>query len=452
MNPLSLSQERVWQLEEKDPGTTHYTMRAVLRLTGPLDVSILERSLNEMFRRHETLRTLFTVRDGKPVQVVGEPSRFTLPQIDLGAVEEPGRAAMVQQLSLNEVRRPFVFSEGPLVRVVLIKEDEDKHIVVIVLHQLIADAWALNVFIREVTLLYSAYIEGRPSPLTELPIQYADFARWERQRFERGELERQLDYWREHLARNLKLTNLPTDRPFPEIPSTHGGGETLVLPRETVEAFRALARQENLSLFMSTLTAFKVMLYHLCQQDEVCVLTGVAGRTREETEGIIGSFANALILRTDLSGDPTFRELLKRVSKVSLEAFANQDVPFNLVEQEVRRSTGIVGKRLFETGFDLAVANDNSTTREMAQNINDLRVEMLIPDENLVIGLGIRLSLQEIEQDVTATMFYRKDILDAGTIRQWLRDYHRLLDAVVENPDARISELEFLAAAHGSHQ
>jgi hypothetical protein len=432
-------------MEQKNPGTTHYTMRAVLRLAGPLNITILEQCLDEMFRRHESLRSVFTIFEGKPVQIVNEPREFTLPQIDLSGAAEPAREALAQQLFTEEVRRPFDLADGPGVRVVLIKLDENNHIVVVVLHQLISDAWALNVFIREVTLLYSAHFEGRPSPLPELPIQYADFARWERQRLESGELESQLAYWREQLTPNFTLATIPTDRPFPDQASTRGGGETLVLPQQTVAAFRAFTRQENVSLYMSTLAAFEVLLYHRCKQDDICVTTGVAGRTRQETEGLIGSFANALVLRTDLSGDPTFRELLQRVVKVSLGALAHQDVPFNLVEQAVRESTGIVDKQLFQIVFDLAVANDNSATSARVQNINDLRVEMLVPDEDLVIGAAVRLAIQEIEQDVVANLFYRKDLFDAETISRWLKDYQRLLEAVVAKPDARISELGFLA-------
>jgi amino acid adenylation domain-containing protein len=446
VNPLSLSQERVWRLEEQRPGTTHYTMRSVLRLTGALNVAVLQRAFDEMVRRHETLRTLFTVRDGKPVQVVNEPRPFTLPQIDLITAEPSLRETMAQQLFLSEVRRPFVLSEGPPVRAVLIKQEEESHILVIVLHQLISDAWALNVFITEVTVLYSAFIEGRPSPLPALPIQYADFARWEQQRFASGELDSQLDHWRQQLAHNFTLANIPTDRPFPEIASTRGAGETLVLPPQTVEAFRAFTRGENVSLYMSMLTAFKVLLYHLCRQDDISVMTGVAGRTREETERLIGSFANALVLRTDLSGDPTFREALQRVSKVSLEALANQDVPFNLVEQMVRESSGIVDKQLFQIVFDLTVTNDNNATRALVQNVSDLRVEMLVPDEDLVTGAAVRLSIDEVRQDVIANLFYRRDVFDAPTIAGWLKSYLQLLDAVVQNPDARISELGFVAA------
>lgn len=446
VNPLSLSQERVWRLEQKNPGTTHYTMRSVLRLTGPLNVAVLQRAVDEMFRRHETLRTLFTVRDGQPVQVVTEPRPFTLPQIDLSMAEPSQRGTMAQRLFLDEVRRPFVLSDDLPVRAVLIREEEENHILIIVLHQLISDAWALNVFIREVTVLYSAFIEGGPSPLPALPVQYADFARWEQQRFASGELDSQLDYWRQQLARNFTPANMPTDRPFPEIASTRGAGETLVLPPQTVEAFRAFTRRENVSLYMSLLTAFKVLLYHLCRQDDISVLTGVAGRTREETEGLIGSFANALVLRTDLSGDPTFREALQRVAQVSLEALANQDVPFNLVEQMVRESSGIVDKQLFQIVFDLAVTNDNNTTRSLVQNVSDLRVEMLVPDEDLVVGAAVRLSIDEIRQDVVANIFYRRDVFDAPTIAGWLKSYLQLLDAVVQNPDSRISELEFIYA------
>jgi len=441
VNPLSLSQERVWRMEEQKPGTTHFTMRSVLRLTGPLNVEVLQRAFDEMVRRHETLRTLFTVRDGKPVQVVNEPQPFVLTQIDVSMEEQ--RENKAQQLYLSEVRRPFVISEGALVRALLIKQDEENHILVIVLHQLISDAWAMNVFITELTVLYSTFLQGASSPLPPLPIQYADFARWEQQRFASGELDSQMDHWRQRLAKNFKPTSIPTDRPFPEVASTRGGGETVVLPAATVEAFRALTRQENVSLYMSMLTAFKVLLSHWCEQDDIAVSTGVAGRTRQETEGLIGSFANALVLRTDLSGDPTFREALQRVSQVSLDALANQDVPFNLVEQMVRESSGIVDKQLYPIVFDLSVTNDNNNTRELVQNVNDLKVEMLVPDEDLVIGAAIRLSIDEVQQDVMANMFYRRDLFDAPTISRWLNSYVRLLNAIVANPEARISELKF---------
>src|SRR6185503_14591753 len=196
VNPLSLSQERVWRMEEQKPGTTHFTMRSVLRLTGPLNVEVLQRAFDEMVRRHETLRTLFTVRDGKPVQVVNEPGPFKLNQIDVSMEGPSQRDDKAQQLYLSEVRRPFVISEGALVRALLIKQDEENHILVIVLHQLISDAWAMNVFITELTVLYSAFLQGGSSPLPALPIQYADFARWEQQRFASGELDSQMDHWR----------------------------------------------------------------------------------------------------------------------------------------------------------------------------------------------------------------------------------------------------------------
>ncbi|HYG80435.1 MAG TPA: condensation domain-containing protein, partial [Pyrinomonadaceae bacterium] len=318
---LSFSQQRLWFLDQLEPGSALYNIPAALRLSGELKVEALERALTEIVRRHEILRANFRTKDGEPELFVGEAWAVSLPVSDLSGLPEDEREAEMRRLASENARRPFSLNEDALLRAALVRLDEDEHVILLTMHHIISDGWSVGVLVREVAALYEAYAEGKESPLEELPIQYSDYAAWQRRWPEGATLERQLTYWREKLAGAPEALDLPTDRPRPPVQSYRGATEHFALPAELSEALRRLSRREGVTLFMTLLAAFEVLLARYSGQTDVSVGTPVAGRTRPEVEGLIGFFVNTLVMRGDLSGDPSFRELLARTRETALEAF-----------------------------------------------------------------------------------------------------------------------------------
>ncbi|MGH7931425.1 MAG: condensation domain-containing protein, partial [Candidatus Binatia bacterium] len=350
--PLSFAQERLWFLDQLEPGSTVYNMPGVFRLKGPLNVAVLKQSLNEIVRRHEALRTTFRSVEGSPQQVVASGLTLPLPVMDLSHRCESDRENEARRLAAEEARRPFDLSRGPLLRAILLRLHQEEHFLLLNMHHIVSDGWSMGVFFREISVLYEAYSNGKPSPLAELPIQYADYAVWQRNRLQGEVLETQLSYWEKQLE-DISTLDLPTDRPRPAAQSFRGARLSLELSKELTEGLKALSRKERVSLFMTLLAAFQTLLHRYTGRDDIAVGSPIAGRNRAEIEGLIGFFINTLVLRADLSGNPTFRELLARVREAALGAYDHQDVPFEKLVQELHPERNLNQSPLFQVMFVL---------------------------------------------------------------------------------------------------
>ncbi|HLL48705.1 MAG TPA: condensation domain-containing protein, partial [Longimicrobiaceae bacterium] len=334
--PLSYSQERIWFLGQIRPDNTSYSIPLVAHLRGPLDVPALRYALGEVVRRHEVLRTVFATREGRPVQWARPAAPFDLPVDDLGSLAGPRLENEVGRRIQAEVACPFDLARGPLLRARVLRLAGDEHVLTLVMHHIASDGWSISVLFRELTLLYRAHLDGTPAPLPELPIQYADYAVWQRDHLSGEVLERQLGYWRERLAGAPAVLELPTDRPRPAVQSYRGALQRLEVEPRVAEALRVLARGEGTTFFVVLLAGFQALLSRYSGQEDICVGTPVAGRNRVELEGLIGFFVNTLVIRTDLSGDPTFHELLGQARATMLGAHAHPDLPFEKLVEELQ--------------------------------------------------------------------------------------------------------------------
>ncbi|HEY6050309.1 MAG TPA: condensation domain-containing protein, partial [Thermoanaerobaculia bacterium] len=303
--PLSFAQQRLWFIDQLEPLSGAYNLSIALRLQGPLDVPALERSLGEILRRHDVLRTHFSARNGEPVQVVAEPAPFEVPELDLRDVPQSGREAEMLRFCSEEAAIPFDLARGPLIRGRRLRLSENEHVLLITMHHIVSDAWSRSVFLNELAQLYGAYIQGRPSPLPELAIQYADFALWERDHVRGEAFDLQLEYWRRQLA-DLPALVLPTDRPRPPSQSFRGARHSIVFSPELTARLRDLARREGATLYETLLAGFFALLSRYTGQEDIVVGSPLGTRTQSETEDLIGLFVSTLVLRADLSGDPTF--------------------------------------------------------------------------------------------------------------------------------------------------
>ncbi|HEU0076210.1 MAG TPA: condensation domain-containing protein, partial [Longimicrobiaceae bacterium] len=334
--PLSFAQERLWFIDRLEPGSATYNIPMARRLGGALDQAALERALGEIVRRHEALRTTFAEADGSAVQVIAPFGGFTLPVEDLSALSEPDREAAVRRRARKEARRAFDLSAGPLFRAGLLRLGEEDYVLLLSMHHIVSDGWSLGVLFRELSALYAAYREGRESPLPELAVQHADYAVWQREQLAGEVLDRQLSYWRERLADAPALLELPTDHPRPPVQTHRGASVPVELSLELLERLQRLGRSEGTTLYMTLLGAFQVLLGKYAGSEDVVVGSPIAGRTRREVEELIGFFVNTLVLRTGLGGDPSFREVLRRVREATLGAYEHQELPFEKLVVELQ--------------------------------------------------------------------------------------------------------------------
>ena len=351
--PLSHAQERLWLLEQIEGLGSAYNMPASVRLRGELDVAALERSFATVIERHEGLRTRFGIADGSPVQVIDPPGLFGLQVEDLSDVPEDDRATAVRERIHILTQQPFDLERGRLFRAHLLRLSSEDHVAVVVMHHIVSDGWSIGVLIHEVGALYAAFVEGRASPLADLPVQYADYAIWQRDWLQGEALEKQVSYWREHLSGVPAALNLPTDRIRPAVQSYRGGGLNLELSEELTAKLNELARGEGATLFMVLLAAFQVLLSRWSGQSDIVVGSPIAGRTHRELEGLIGFFVNTLALRADLSGNPNFKDLLGRVKETALGAYAHQDLPFEKLVEELQPVRDLSRQPIFQVLFAL---------------------------------------------------------------------------------------------------
>ncbi|GMT96872.1 hypothetical protein KH5H1_09910 [Corallococcus caeni] len=438
--PVSFSQERMWFQDQLSPGSAAFNIPVRVRFSGVLDVAVLRASLQALVRRHAPLRTTFIEQDGRPVQHIAPALDLALPVVDLQALPTSEREAELQRLLTDEARRPFILEKGPLLVTVLYRMDALEHVLLLKLHHIITDGWSMGVLVRELSALYLALAEGKPSPLSPLPMQYADYAAWQRE-FLRGEvLESHLGFWRERLDPDAVL-ELPTDRPRPAVLSGRGARINAMLPVALVESLKALALAEGNTLFGVLLSGFQVLLSRYSGQQDVVVGTSVAGRGRVELEGLIGLFTNYLAFRTDLSGQPSFRELLARVRETTLEAYAHQDVPFEKLVDALKPERQLSVNPLFQVA--LTLQNAPLPPLQLPGLVLDAQ-----PVDNRTSKTDLSLIAMELpQQGMRLTAEYSSDLFDPGSIERLLAHLRTLLEGAVADPDRRVSELPLMDAA-----
>jgi amino acid adenylation domain-containing protein len=437
--PLSFGQQRLWFLDQLEPGSPLYNNFAAVRLTGALDVAVLERCLNEIVRRHQALRTTFGEAAGQPAQVIAPELTLSIPLLDLHDAPPAERENQVLELAVQEGRQPFDLAQGPLMRVTLLRLGEAEHVVFMTMHHLISDGWSVGVFLGELAMLYQAFSVGEPSPLPELTIQYADYAHWQRQWLQDEVLETHLAYWKEQLDAPSVL-ELATDRPRPAIQTSRGANQWFELPKSLSQALIDLSQGEDATLFMTLMAALQALLYRYSGQEDVCVGTPIANRNRSETEGLIGFLLNTLVIRTDLSDDPTFRELLGRVREVALEAYAHQDLPFEMLVEALQPARDMSRSPLFQVMFDLQVAPlDALVSSGLA--LSPLRVD------NGTAKFDLALSMEQGQEGLSGYLNYNTDLFDPDTIARMLVHFQALLEGIVADPDQCLSALPLLTPA-----
>jgi amino acid adenylation domain-containing protein len=437
---LSFAQQRLWFFDQLAPGLPVYNIPAAVRLKGPFNLAALEQSLNEIVKRHESLRTTFGKVDGRPIQVIAPTLTARLPVIDLRTLPPSEREAEVRRLVTAEARIPFDLSQGPLFQGTVLRLGEDEHVGLLTIHHIVSDGWSTGILIREVTELYLAFCAGLSSPLPALPIQYADFAHWQRQWLKGEVLETQIAYWKKQLAGAQADIDLPADHPRPAVQTFPGAHQSLVLPKHLQEGFKALSRQEGVTQFMTLLAAFKVLLHRYTSQDDVIVGTPIANRNRLETEGLVGCFVNVLVMRTDLSGNPRFRELLRRVREVCLGAYGHQDLPFDRLVEELHVQRDLSRNPLFQVMFVL----HNTPLRTV--ELPGLTLSPVEGDSETA-HFDLTLQIADTDQGLTAAFVYNTDLFEAATIARMLGNFHTLLEAVVADPERRVADLPLLTEA-----
>lgn len=438
--PLSFAQERLWFFDQLEPGNPFYNLCGAVRITGQLNAEALRQSIEKTIERHEILRTTFAAVEGQPVQVVAAAGDFQMSVIDLSGRSPSEREAEVERLSALEARSPFDLTQNNLLRAQLLRLSETEHILLLSAHHIIFDGWSLGVFLRDLAAFYQAFSSNHLPSLSPLPIQYADFADWQRQQVQGEAFKTQLAYWKQQLSGSLPVLNLPTDFPRPAVQSYQGGRQSIELSESLTEALSQLSRQEGTTLFMTLLAAFKALLYRYTGQEDILVGSPIASRNRSEIETLIGFFVNTLVLRTDLTGNPTFQELLARIREVTLGAYAHQEVPFEKLVEELQPERNLSHSPLFQVMFAW-------------QNASEFALELPgLSWKGQQVHAGTANFDLTLELEVTTTGIkgwfeYSVDLFEAATIARMASHFQNLLAGIAANPAARLSDLPFLAEA-----
>jgi amino acid adenylation domain-containing protein len=434
--PLSFAQERMWFLYQWNPASAAFNMPGAVRLSGEVDTEALRRALQELVRRHETLRTTFTDQDGRLLQVIAPTLELPLSLVDLRDIPEAQREQRARERITAEARQPFDLTRGPLLRAALLRLTGREHVLLLCMHHIISDGWSLGVLVRELAALYSAFVQGQPSPLPALPLQYAEFASWQREWLQGEVLETQLSWWRERLDANAIL-ELPTDRPRPTALSPHGARQTVMMPPALTQALKSLGQREGKTLFVTLLSAFEVLLHRYTGQEDLVVGTPIAGRTRSELEGMIGLFINTLALRTSLSGRPSFRELMGRIHQTTVDAFAHQDLPFEQLVDALKPERRLSHSPLFQVMFIL----QNAPMPPL--QAPGLMMEFQQPETGTA-KFDLTLIATEVPEGLRVVAEYSTDLFESGTISRLLEHYQTLLSGIAADPDQPISTLPLL--------
>ena len=439
--PLSFTQQRLWFLDQMDPGVITYNMWAALTFKGELDIEVLERSLNEIIRRHEVLSATFDSTGGVPHQVLHPEFRLKLEILD-GQGEE-WNEKRVQDLLLDRLERPFDLAKGPLIRATLLKRSETEHVLMAVIHHIVFDGLSVSLFFSELNDIYPAFLAGEPSPLPDPPVQYVDYAAWQRDLLEGAELERRMSYWKDVLKGDLPILELPIDKPRPAVQTFAGAVEAEWFDDELPAAIEDLANREGSTPFLVLLAAYQVMLMHITGAEDLLIGTAMANRTRPEVQKLLGYFVNTLVLRTDLSGEPTFRELLRRARDVFFGAVEHQDMPFERLVDEIQPERNLAYSPLFQTLFVLD--QDGGEDRTMGPlDIEPLEMENRAARTDLVVHAYRGRDDDGREDRLKVGFEYNTDLFEAETVQRLLACFEHVLGEALADPDAKITELDIL--------
>lgn len=432
--PLSFAQQRLWFLDQLQPGNPAFNIFQPMRLTGLLNIDALKHSFNEIIRRHEILRTTFAIINGEPFQIITPKLEIDIPVVDLQQLDTDKRETEVLRITHQEAQLPFNLAKIPLLRVTLLRLAETEHILFVTMHHIVSDGWSIGVLIRELNALYEAFSSNRSSPLPNLPIQYADFAVWQRQWLQGEELETQIKYWQHQLGDQLPVLQLPTDYPRPTVQTFNGARQVFLLPRATLEKLKSLNPQGGITLFMTLLAAFQTLLHWYTGQEDIVVGTDIANRNRAETKDLIGFFVNQLVLRTNLSGNPTFSELLKRVREITLDAYAHQDLSFDKLVDLINPERRLNQAPLFQVKLILE-NTPNSSLSLTNLNISSVKFEKPTTQLDLV------LELTEREEGLIGGLEYNTDLFNKNTISRMLTNFELVLSQIVQNPNIHLNNL-----------
>ncbi|HEX6718720.1 MAG TPA: condensation domain-containing protein [Pyrinomonadaceae bacterium] len=443
--PLSRAQRRLWFLNQLEPGSTFYNITSAARLKGRLNFEAMVQSFDKIVQRHHILRTTFSNQQGEPMQSVQQELGVRIPLLDLSELPVSEREHEAMLFATQEAQRPFDLSHGPLLRVCALRMAEDEHIFLLVMHHIISDAWSVTVLLRELAILYTSYANGVAPSLPALPMQYGDYAVWQREWLKRGTLAEQLSYWQRQLAGAPPLLTLRPGQTRPAVQSYQGAHQKFLIAAEVEEGLKNLSRQEGVTLFMILLAGFQTLLHFYSGEDDIVVGTDVANRSRAEVEGLIGFFVNQLVLRTDLSGGPTWRELLGRVREVALGAYAHQDVPFDKLVEVLNPARNLSYAPLFQV--KLVLRNKQSEERR----IGNLEWEM-VEVETGTAQFDLVISMMSTAAGLTGTVEYNTGLFDAAWINRMLGHYQLLLSEVVAQPEIRLSHLQELLATADKQQ
>ena len=438
---VSFAQERFWVLDSLAPNNPFYNESVAFRISGKLNIKALEQSFNEIFRRHEALRTSFVMKDEQLVQVISDNWDFNLSIVD--ATTTPNPEGKIQTFITEEAKRTFNLKEGLLLRPALLKLGEEDWVLLITVHHIVFDKWSESLLFQELTVLYEAFDSGKPSPLPELPIQYADFAHWQHRWLKNEVLNKQLDYWQQQLRGSLPRLQLPTDYPYPPNRDYRGAKKHLVLPKNLTEALRTLSRQESATLFMTLLAAFKTLLYRYTGEEDIIVGTPVAGRNQIKTEKLMGCFLNSLAMRSDLSGNPTFKQLLHRVTKVVQQAYAHQDIPFEKILEKVNVDRSQSHSPVFDVMLNLL--NTPQKALELS-GVTLTPLELLEPDSQFSMTLYVK----EHGSELHLILLYQQALFSSERMVCLLNQFQYLLEEIVANPDKPIKSYSLVTPESSS--
>jgi amino acid adenylation domain-containing protein len=439
--PASFAQQSLWFIDQLTPGMATYNTPSALRIRGKLEIEVLEKTVKEIVRRHETLRTRFVAVRGEPQQIIEDQVSVQLPVLDLTCVDgDEEREAEAIRLAREEAREPFDLQQAPLMRVKVLRLGVRDHVLLFNMHHIICDAWSTGVLAEEVSVIYSAFCAGQPSPLPELPIQYADYTMWQRERLQGQVLEQQLSYWKRQLA-GSNMLQLPTDRPRPPLQSQNGALFDFLIAANLTQQLKILADEQGATFFMLLVAAFQTLLYRYSGQNDIAVGTPIAGRRRSETEKLIGFFINTLVLRGDLSGPPSFTELLWRTKEVTLEAYAHQDVPFEKLVEVLSPERNLASTPLFQVMI---------TLQNAPQSGLQLGAAILQPFNNVDNGTSKFDLLLQLAEDgsgmLTGSLQYNTDLFEAASVTRMIDHYRMLLGGIVAKPRQSIDVLPLLTA------
>src|SRR5579864_3406626 len=434
--PASFAQQRLWFLDQLEPGTAAYNLPRAFRIVGPLDIAVLRQALEIVVRRHASLRTVFDSVRGDTRQVVLSDSQVDVPVVDLTNIPESEREIEALRVVSEDGRKPFDLSEGPLLRSLLVRLGPEKYIFLLVMHHIITDGWSISILFREVTRSYAALVRGEAPDLPELPIQYADYAQWQREYMDGEALTRQVEHWKSKLAGAQSLLDLPLDHPRPTVANWHGATQEISLDGATLAKLKAVAQTESSTPFMVAMAAFQALLWRYTKQESILVGTPIAARSEVEFENMVGLFVNTLVFRSDFSSHLTFRELLRQVRAFALDAYTHQDVPFEKLVEALVPHRSLDTHPLFQVMFTF-------------QNIPKQVFEIPgLSIKEIAFEAGIAkfdLSAEVWDDgDFHCQFEYRTDLFEQTTIQRMMGHFENLIRAASENPDSRLADLNLM--------